>query len=102
MARLPIPHEDRPQPKVWRSPWKRIFIFVIAWGFILLGFLGILLPVLPGVIFLAIGLYLMSLESVWLNRQIDKISRRYPKIGDILDDARSRARRLLRRVMGEG
>ena len=102
MPRLPTKAEDRPQPKVWRSPWKRFLIFVVAWGLIFLGFLGILLPILPGVIFLVAGIYLLSLESLWLNRQLDKIGQRYPKVGEILDDARARAGRIMRRVMGEG
>ena len=102
MSRLPANEEDRPQPKVWRSPWKRVLLFVVAWGLIFLGFLGILLPILPGMIFLVAGLYLLSLESLWLNRQLDKIGQRYPKVGEILDDARARAGRIVRRLMGEG
>ena len=102
MSRLPTKEEDRPQPKVWRSPWKRVLLFVVAWGLIFLGFLGILLPILPGMIFLVAGLYLLSLESLWLNRQLDKIGQRYPKVGEILDDARARAGRIVRRLMGEG
>ncbi len=102
MSRLPTNEEDRPQPKVWRSPWKRVLLFVVAWGLIFLGFLGILLPILPGMIFLVAGLYLLSLESLWLNRQLDKIGQRYPKVGEILDDARARAGRIVRRLMGEG
>ena len=102
MSRLPTNEEDRAQPKVWRSPWKRVLLFVVAWGLIFLGFLGILLPILPGMIFLVAGLYLLSLESLWLNRQLDKIGQRYPKVGEILDDARARAGRIVRRLMGEG
>jgi uncharacterized protein len=102
MSRLPTKEEDRPQPKVWRSPWKRVLLFVVAWGLIFLGFLGILLPILPGMIFLVAGLYLLSLESLWLNRQLDKIGQRYPKVGEFLDDARARAGRIVRRLMGEG
>ena len=102
MSRLPTNEGDRPQPKVWRSPWKRVLLFVVAWGLIFLGFLGILLPILPGMIFLVAGLYLLSLESLWLNRQLDKIGQRYPKVGEILDDARARAGRIVRRLMGEG
>ena len=98
MSRLPTNEEDRPQPKVWRSPWKRVLLFVVAWGLIFLGFLGILLPILPGMIFLVAGLYLLSLESLWLNRQLDKIGQRYPKVGEILDDARARAGRIVRRI----
>ena len=77
-------------------------LFLIAWGLIFLGFLGILLPILPGVIFLLAGLYLLSLESLWLNRQLDKIGDRYPRVGKRLNDARARAERILRRVMREG
>ncbi|HAA93805.1 MAG TPA: hypothetical protein DCS82_06690 [Rhodospirillaceae bacterium] len=75
-----------------------MLIFIIAWGFILLGILGILLPIMPGFIFLIIGLYLMSLESLWINRQLDRLGRRYPKFGEISDDARVRAQRILHRI----
>lgn len=75
-----------------------MLIFGIAWGFILLGILGILLPIMPGVIFLVIGVYLMSLESLWINRQLDKLGQRFPKFGEVSDDARIRAQRLLHRL----
>ena len=42
---------------------KRVFIYILGWGFILLGIVGLFLPVLQGILFLLIGLLILSKES---------------------------------------
>src|SRR3546814_5699984 len=46
-----------------RSPLKRFLILGFGWAFVLLGFAGLFLPFLQGILFLLVGLYLLSLES---------------------------------------
>jgi type II secretory pathway component PulF len=101
MSEFPERYKTRAQPKVWRSPWKRMLIFMTAWGLIFLSFLGIILPILPGIVFFVAGIYLLSLESAWLNRQIERFCNRFPKAGEIIHDAQSRTIRLLRRLLRE-
>ena len=44
---------------------KRILLLIVGWAFILLGIIGLFLPVLQGVLFLLIGLMILSGEYVW-------------------------------------
>jgi uncharacterized protein len=55
-------------------------ITVLGWTFLVLGVLGLFLPVLQGVLFLIIGLYLLSYTSPWAKRLLDNLRRRFPKI----------------------
>jgi hypothetical protein len=54
----------------------------IALGIILvpLGIVGLFVPVLQGVLFLAIAFLLLSSEIPWVARQRDKLRARYPNL----------------------
>ncbi|MGE4219792.1 MAG: PGPGW domain-containing protein [Alphaproteobacteria bacterium] len=80
-----------------RPRWKRLLILISGWAFIVLGVLGIFLPFLQGFLFLAIGFYLLSLESVWAQRLLDRMRARWPKLARAMDDARDRIARFTRR-----
>ena len=41
-------------------PVKRVFILALGWTFIVLGILGLFLPILQGILFLLIGFILLS------------------------------------------
>lgn len=71
---------------------KRISVQVAGWGFIFLGILGIFLPVLQGILFLLVGLYLLSSTSPWAAKLLLKLRLRFPKISGKFDEARTRAR----------
>ena len=43
---------------------KRIAVIVIGWVFLLLGIAGLFLPILQGVLFILIGLMILSTEYV--------------------------------------
>ncbi|MEM9682562.1 MAG: PGPGW domain-containing protein [Pseudomonadota bacterium] len=96
-AKLPE-HENLPARR--RSRWKRLLILIAGWFFILLGIVGLFLPILQGLLFLAIGSYLLSLESPWVRRKMLQLQRRYPKLGATLDQARDRAAHYARRILG--
>ena len=59
---------------------KKIAILLLGWAFIVLGIIGLFLPILQGVLFLLIGLLILSSEYVWAHRLLLKIRRRYPSI----------------------
>jgi uncharacterized membrane protein YbaN (DUF454 family) len=88
----------QPEQKPKRSRLLRLVILVSGWIFIVLGVLGLFLPILQGILFLAIGAYLLSLESPMARRVINRLRQRYPKLGDTLDTARLRAARILHRI----
>jgi uncharacterized protein len=53
---------------------------LFGWGFILLGVIGLFLPILQGVLFLLIGLLTLSSEYVWAHRLLLKIWNRFPAV----------------------
>jgi len=80
---------------------KRILLLVVGWAFILLGILGLFLPVLQGVLFLLVGLIILSSEYVWAHRLLTKVRERFPKIGRTADRATEKASAWLRRIIGQ-
>lgn len=79
---------------------KKALVLVVGWGFILLGIAGLFLPVLQGILFLMIGLVILSSEYVWAHHLLAKIRSRFPKAAEAADHAREKATRWLRRIHG--
>jgi hypothetical protein len=65
-----------------KNTLKRALKLAIGWMFIVLGILGLFLPVLQGILFLLIGLMIISTEYVWARRLLDKLKARFPKIAE--------------------
>ena len=76
---------------------KRWLILLTGWGFILLGIAGLFLPVLQGILFLLIGLVILSGEYVWAHRLLQKLQQRFPKIATHLHHASEKARARINR-----
>lgn len=60
---------------------KRYAVLALGWLFIFLGILGLFLPILQGILFLTIGLILLSRESEWAAGKLDWLKTRYPRFG---------------------
>jgi uncharacterized membrane protein YbaN (DUF454 family) len=58
---------------------KRVLLEVCGWGFIVLGIAGLFLPILQGILFLLVGLTILSVEHHWARRWIAKILERFPR-----------------------
>jgi uncharacterized protein len=84
-----------------KSYTKRILVLIAGWAFILLGILGLFLPILQGVLFLLVGLIILSSEYVWAHRLLTKVRERFPKIGRTADQATAKATAWLRRISGQ-
>jgi uncharacterized membrane protein YbaN (DUF454 family) len=80
---------------------KRILVLIAGWGFILLGIVGLFLPILQGVLFLLVGLIILSSEYVWAHHLLSKIRERFPKLGRTADQATEKATAWLRRISGQ-
>jgi uncharacterized protein YqgC (DUF456 family) len=78
------------------APVKRALVLLVGWSFILLGVVGLFLPVLQGVLFLFIGLIILSSEYAWAHRMIVWLRQRFPKVGHVADEAAAKAARWLR------
>lgn len=57
---------------------KNIAILIIGWFFIGLGIVGLFLPVLQGILFIMIGLAILSTRSELIKRLLKRIEERYP------------------------
>lgn len=58
---------------------KRIILEIAGWAFIALGIAGLFLPVLQGILFLLIGLTILSAEHHWARRWTGKLRQRFPE-----------------------
>jgi uncharacterized membrane protein YbaN (DUF454 family) len=70
---------------------KRLSLQFSGWGFIFLGVLGLFLPVLQGILFLLVGLYLLSHTSPWAARLLVRLKERFPRISRKFDEAKAKA-----------
>lgn len=77
---------------------ERILILVAGWSFILLGIAGLILPILQGLLFILIGLIILSSQYGWARRLLAKLRARFPTIGSAADAAAARAAIWLKRL----
>jgi uncharacterized membrane protein YbaN (DUF454 family) len=75
-----------------KERFKRLSLQLAGWGFIFLGILGIFLPILQGILFLLVGLYLLSSTSPWAARLLERLRARFPKINRKFEEAKAKAR----------
>jgi uncharacterized protein (TIGR02611 family) len=74
-----------------RTRLQRFFLIVMGWTFLVVGVAGLLLPILPGWLFIFAGLLVLSTEYVWAHKLVQRARVRFPKLAASLD---SRAHRL--------
>lgn len=72
---------------------KRIALLLMGWGFIVLGVIGLFLPILQGVLFLIVGLLILSSEYVWAHKMLQEIRTRFPTFASWWDEALIKAHR---------
>ncbi len=77
---------------------KRIAILALGWGFVLLGIVGLVVPILQGFLFLLIGLALLSSESKTARRLLVRLRARYPGLSERFDLAEQRASKWWARI----
>ena len=63
-----------------RATIKRWTLLAAGWFFIVLGIAGLFLPILQGILFLLIGLLILSSEYVWAHRILSRLRERFPRI----------------------
>ena len=79
-----------------------LLVLLAGWGFIVLGVLGLFLPFLQGILFLLIGIWLLSHEIEGARRLREKVTRRMPvRWRPVLERAEARADRLFARLRGD-
>lgn len=78
---------------------KRVALLVVGWAFILLGIVGLFLPILQGILFLLIGLFILSSEYVWAHKLLHRIKERFPKIAAHFEHAKLRSEAWIARAL---
>lgn len=96
----PLPRYTAPM-QLRSKQINRVLVLALGWIFILLGIVGLALPVLQGVLFILIGLYLLSRESRTARRLLVYLRRRYPTVNRKLESIKKRAGNLRDRVTGK-
>ena len=74
---------------------RRLARHVLGWGSLVLGVAGLVLPVVQGLFFIAVGLILLSPDVPLFRRILARAERHLPALGPHLDRAR-------RKVAGRG
>lgn len=77
---------------------KRILIIIVGWAFILLGIVGLFLPILQGILFILVGLIILSTEYVWAHHLLTRLKQRFPRLGRTADQATEVAKGWLQRL----
>jgi uncharacterized membrane protein YbaN (DUF454 family) len=83
-----------------KTAFKRAAVLVAGWAFVLVGIVGLFLPVVQGVLFILIGLFILSSEYIWAHHLLEKIRRRFPRVANQLDHAKEKGAHWLRRIFG--
>lgn len=76
----------------------RVVLLLLGYGFILLGLVGIVAPILPGWIFVFVGLVILAKQAPWARRTLEWFKARHPWVRRMIDDAESIATRWTRRA----
>lgn len=79
---------------------RSIILHALGWIFIFLGVLGLFLPILQGILFLAIGAALLSYSSPWFKARLTWVENRFPRYRRQIREARIRAMMIIRRFVG--
>lgn len=59
---------------------KRVFRYTFGIFFLILGVVGLFLPILQGILFIIIGLLILAPENKHIQRLLDKLRERYPGV----------------------
>ena len=81
-----------------KSKLKRAAIHFAGWFFLLLGIVGLVLPILQGILFILVGLFLLSSVSPRAERILHKIRKRFPRISNKFDEAKHKAKNVQARI----
>ncbi len=71
---------------------KKLVLLIIGWIFLILGIFGLFLPFLQGILFILIGLTILSSQSKKIRDLLNRIERHYPHLHQRLEVWREKVR----------
>ena len=100
-ARAAARQRRRNRPK--NSTWKLFLLRLTGWMFIFLGILGIFLPILQGILFLLVGMYILGRISprtrMWRMHFRRKARDRYPSWTGKFEEAEVKAKYWVNKIL---
>ncbi len=79
---------------------KRIVRLVLGWTCLVLGVVGLFVPILQGVLLILIGMALLSRDSRWARRCLMKLRLKFPDSYNRMQRSKERMRAWFDRVVG--
>jgi uncharacterized membrane protein YbaN (DUF454 family) len=76
---------------------KRVGLLIIGWSFVVLGILGLFLPFLQGVLFIVIGLAILSSRSQMIRRFLKYLEEHYPHLHERVENWKAKVRSWFKR-----
>ncbi|MCL6608433.1 MAG: hypothetical protein K6T74_10105 [Geminicoccaceae bacterium] len=76
----------------------RLAMLGLGYGFLVLGVLGLFLPVLQGVLFITVGLLILSRHAAWAERLLTRLKARHPGFARTVVAAEELAQRWMDRI----
>ncbi len=73
-------------------------LHIMAWVCLFIGLLGLILPILPGLPFLVVGLYFLSLASLWFALKIEVLKVKYPVFAEYFDKFDRKASKIFKKA----
>ncbi|MGH6943962.1 MAG: PGPGW domain-containing protein [Geminicoccaceae bacterium] len=77
-----------------RLSWARlkpILLQALGYLFLVLGVLGMFLPILQGFLFLFVGLIILARHAPWAERLLGYVRQRHPKFDALINKAEARS-----------
>lgn len=100
-SRQRLPRHHRPRFQRLPLPtWLRLSVIAVGWMLILLGIVGLFLPILQGGLMLALGLAMLSIASQTIHLWFRSVMGRWPRIWKRLEKLRRKIHFKLHRASG--
>ena len=77
---------------------KNFLLQALGYLFLVLGVLGLVLPILQGFLFLAIGLIILAKTTPWAGRLLERFREKYPDAGRLIDKAETKVEEWARKA----
>lgn len=78
---------------------KTVLMQGLGYLFLFLGVIGLVLPIMQGLLFLAIGMIILAKTAPWAGRVLGNFRARYPKAGFVIDKAETKVEEWGRKVV---
>lgn len=66
---------------------KTVALQAAGYFFLVLGVIGLVVPVLQGILFISIGLIILAKTAPWAERLLQRFREKYPQGGALIDKA---------------